>query len=239
MNYIVTEQNRNAQAGLFHRLTLQTVTQLSICIEINHGTDFCRKLLHFLSHIVYIIITPQCVLVQLENFFFQCHSCNQIIDTFFNRSFRVFVQGILFTAQIGNPIRMQHSFVSSLLRHFTARVVQALRRRMFEDTFKPCTGSRIPAYFQIQMITVTVHVVADKRSTRILYGGTRRNYHLYTYQLTSLLHSIHNRVIHRQLIAVIVIKTRMFGISRISPSLVQHQFSFLWQPFAHILYQFG
>ena len=92
MNSIIAKQNRNTQSGIFHRMTLHTISQFWVGRKINQRTYLGRNVLHLLTFIILDIISTQCILVQLHYLLFQSHTRQKIFYSFFNRSFCIFVQ---------------------------------------------------------------------------------------------------------------------------------------------------
>ena len=79
MNDVVAEEHRDAQARLLHSLTLHDIAQFRLRVEVYQRTDFRRDVLHFLAHVVGIVVASQRVLVELHYLLFRSHTAEKVL----------------------------------------------------------------------------------------------------------------------------------------------------------------
>ena len=123
--------------------------------------------------------------------------------------------------------RTRHSLVSSHLTSVSRQIIHAVGmivetdRRDASNGLEPDAGRRVAPHFQVQMVTIAVHVVAQISSAGILNGCAARNdkaelgMHLH-----GILHSSTDAVVHHLLPVTIVGKASVRTIVRISPRLM-------------------
>ena len=139
---------------------------------------------------------------------------------------------------------MADSFVCCQLCYITIFIRNVFRYKLIAyyilsgQYFKPGASSNITSDIYIQMISVTIQMISNKRSTGILYSCSGRNYPIKVHKFTCFFYRFHYSFIHRYLIVIIFLEPGIPAIFSIGPCLMENNFRTLIYPFLYIFIQF-
>ena len=78
---IEAEEDRDSESGAFDSFFLHSVPELGIVAEVDQGAGFARDVGHYFVKVVHVVVPAEGVLVQLGDFFLQCHAGHQVCNS--------------------------------------------------------------------------------------------------------------------------------------------------------------
>ena len=215
---IVSEKDGNTQPRIVHGVTLDGVARSGVLAEQDQRTDPGGDFLHDLADVVFVVVAPGGVLVELQNLLIERHQRQQAVHPLLDEHVLV---GRDRKGTLHGIMRRQLR-PAFLLRSDRLRGVCVALDRPSRQRFEPCAGSRVTAVSQFEVIAVAVERVALRRGPGVLNGRSRRDD---AAQLRTVVHRApgaqQDAFVHLPLAVAVEPELLMLRILGIGPRLVE------------------
>ena len=199
-------------------MTLDGVAQHGIVAEIDQRADLGGDLAHGLTDVVFVVVAPGRVLVELEDLLFEGHPFQKRIHTLLDE--HLLPGGYREGAPHG--VMGRQLCPARLLRIERPRSEGVSDDRLARQRLEPRTGRRIAAVGGFEMVSVAVERIAQRRGASVLDRRARGDHAADPRRVVQrTAHAPHDAAVHRLLVAVVERELAVFRIPGIGPRLVE------------------